>query len=331
MTLALATLAPAASGAEFPYAESFTGTDAAPWPAPWFPGSSHVTAWDLQQGRARLNGDPSFVARMLLPGFSEVDVEAEVTFEFEDFVHQGIGFYVRQNGGTLQEYLPHGQGYAMFLKGPWAWPEDLGLWREIGGVETQFAWGYDPIAGGLQNGVRYRLRFRVTQSTPGSTLLQAKVWPEAATEPAAWTIEATDFQAQLQGTAGSFAIDIYNHLGAGHVFLDDIVIRRYPYPLAAGGAPPSGGLALSAPRPHPIRSGARVDLVLPRASEARLAVHDLAGRRVALPIARWLAAGTTTWSWDGTGEGGRRLAAGVYFMQLAAGGESASRRIVIAN
>lgn len=322
-------LALPARAAELPYAEPFEGVDGTPWPAPWLAGTPHVTVSDLQQGRARLNGDPMFVARMLLPGFSELDVEAEVTFAFADYVHQGIGFYVRQNGGTLQEYLPHGQGYAMFLKGPWAWHEDLGLWREIDGIETQFAWGANPIAGGLQNGVRYRLRFRVTQATAGTTLLQAKVWPEAVSEPEAWTIEATDAQAQLQGTAGSFAIDIYNHVGANPVFLDDLVIRRYPYPLAVAPRADAAGLALSLPRPHPIAATTRLVMSSARAAHAELTVHDLAGRRVARPFAGPLGPGTVTHRWDGADDAGVRLAPGVYFLRLDAGGASVTRRIVM--
>lgn len=192
-----------------------------------------MTVQDLQGGRGRLNGDPTWVARMILPGFTETDVEVTVTFEFENVDQQGIGFYVRQNGGTLHEYLPHGQGYAMLLKCAWGWPEDLGLWREIDGVETQFLGGYDPIPGGLQHGVRYRLRFRVTQQDAATTLLHARVWPEASAEPAPWTLEGTDTQPLLQGTPGSFAIDFYNQAGTSHVFIDDLRIERYPVTTAA--------------------------------------------------------------------------------------------------
>ena len=76
------------------------------------------------------------------------------------------------------------------------------------------------MAGGLQSHTRYRLRYRVTQDSPGTTLLQARVWPESTSEPVAWTIEAFDSQVQLQGTAGSFAIDIYNYSGFGHIYID---------------------------------------------------------------------------------------------------------------
>lgn len=318
-----------AAAAELPYQESFTGTNGSDWPTPWFPGSSHVTVWDLSNGRGRLNGDPMFVARMILPGFAASDVEAEVTFEFEDVARQGIGFYVRQNGGTLQEYVPHGQGYAMFLKGNWAWHEDLGLWREIDGIETQFAWGPDPIAGGLQNGVRYRLRFRVTQMDAVTTLLQAKVWPEANSEPANWTIEATDSHPLLQGTLGSFAADIYNHSGFGHIFLDDISIQSFPIvnDVAPSSLDPLRHLVV---RPHPVEERAEIDFELVDSSPSWISVLDVQGRLITRSLLAAQNPGSATWTWDARDRAGRALDAGVYFLRLENANATVTRRVVVA-
>jgi hypothetical protein len=327
--LLLANTGAAASAADLPYAESFDGPNGSAWPAPWLPGTTHVTVWDLQGDRARLSGDTQFVARMLLPGYEALDVEAAVTVEFEDVHAQGFGFYVRQNGGTLREYTPHGQGYAMFLKGAWGWPEDLGLWREIDGVETQFAWGNDPIASGLENGTRYRLRFRVTQDAPGTTLLRAKVWPEAEAEPAAWTIEAFDSQAELQGTLGSFAIDIYNHVGVGHIFVDDLAIAPYPGATSAPAPAPRGRVALSLPRPHPVVGPSRVDVAAPEGARVTLSLHDASGRRVARLFDEPLGAVAASIAFEPLDGNGRSLAAGVYFLRLDAAGERVAQRIVV--
>jgi hypothetical protein len=329
LTAAFALGAGAAFAGGLPYTQDFSGTNGSPWPAPWVAATNLVTTSDLQGGRGRLNGVPGNVARMLLPGFSAVDVEVEVTFEFANAVGQGIGFYVRQNGGSLREYVPHGEGYAMFLKGPWAWPEDLGIWREIDGIETQFATGYNPIPATLENGVRYRLRFRVAQSAPDATRLQARVWPESESEPTAWTVDVTDTEPLLQGTAGSFAIDIYNHFGTSPVFLDDLVIRNWPDLTAVGDRNPDASLAIAGLHPHPVAGSTRIELAAPREAHAELRLFDSAGRFVSRLFSGPITPGAFTIEWPGRDAQGRRLRPGVYFLSLVSGAERASRRIVV--
>jgi hypothetical protein len=318
------------AAAQLPYAESFDGTDGDPWPAPWTTMSFHLLDADLQGNRGRMqgaeaNGSGSIVARMLLPGFSETDIEATLTLEFEDVANQGIGFYARQNGGTLQEYLPHGEGYALFLKGGWGWPDDLGLWREIDGVESEFATGYNPVAGGLQDGVRYRLRFRVTQANPDSTLVQARIWVEGNPEPGAWTVEAYDTTPELQGTPGSFALDIYNFQGTNRIFVDDLTIVPYPNTVSTpvdGGRP---GAGLSAPSPNPVRGAARFGVRAPEAGRLRVTLHSVTGRRVADLFEGTVPEGETIHSLRPAELG---LAAGVYLLRTD-GVVRAVRRIVV--
>jgi hypothetical protein len=320
--------------AQLPYAESFDGTDGAPWPAPWTSQSFYLTVSDLESGRGRMsgqsaNGSGSAVARMLLPGFAETGIEALMTLEFENVANQGIGFYARQNGGTLQEYTPFGQGYAMFLKGAWVWPEDLGIWREIGGVETQFATGYDPVAGGLQNGVRYRARFRVSQHAPDSTRIQAKVWPEAASEPAPWTVDVFDSHPQLQATPGSFALDVYNFQGTAHIWIDDLSITGFP-PVVSVPPADAARVALSAPWPNPVTGTARIVCALPAPGRATVRLFDSAGRRVADVFEGELGAGATTLEWRAVDRAGRRIAPGLYWLRLESGAARVARRIVVA-
>jgi hypothetical protein len=328
--------------ATLPYLESYSVPDGPAWPSPWFRGAASVTVSDVQSGRGRLNGWNTFVSRMILPGYADVNVEAAMTVEFANVGGQGFGFYVRQNGGTLREYLPHGQGYAMFLKGSWAWPEDLGIWREIDGVETQFATGYNPVAGGLQDGVRYRLRFRVFQESPGTTRIAARVWREIDPEPVTWTVETTDTEPLLQGTAGSYAIDLYNHFGGAELFVDDIVINTYGGSTGVpdggpGAGVPDGGpgagvrLALSAPRPNPVPSGGSLsfEATLLRAAPAYLDLYDIQGRTVARVFEGPLPAGATALAWEPRTADGAPLPAGVYFIRLAAGGATVSRRVVV--
>jgi len=328
------TLVPAPAHAQLPYGESFDGPDGADWPVPWTTMSFYITLHDLQGNRGRwsgqaANGSGAIVCRMLLPGFAETDLEATMTLEFENVANQGIGFYARQNGGTLREYVPHGQGYAFFLKGGWGWPEDLGIWREVDGQEMQFATGYNPVAGGLQNGVRYRVRFRVTQHAADSTLIQARIWPEVESEPAAWTVETFDSQPELQGTGGGFALDIYNFMGTDHVFVDDLLITPYPFNVSVPDPSAPVGVALAVPRPHPVAGPTRFACTVPTTRRARIRVFDPAGRRVATAFDGVLGAGTTSLAWTPADDAGHRLPAGVYLVHLDAGGTGAVQRIVV--
>lgn len=86
----------------------------------------------------------------------------------------------------------------------------------------------------FQNGVRYRVRFRVTQETPTDTRLQCKVWPEAGVEPPGWHVDVLDDTAVLQNLSGGFAVDAWSNFNpdtpgmppAAFQYFDDVVVRR---------------------------------------------------------------------------------------------------------
>jgi hypothetical protein len=62
---------------------------------------------------------------------------------------------------------------------------------------------------------------------------------------------------------------------------------------------------------------------------ARLSITAVSGRRVRVLHDGPIPAGLVTWEWDRRNQRGRRVAAGVYFMQLTAGELSVTRRIVV--
>jgi len=71
--------------------------------------------------------------------------------------------------------------------------------------------------------------------------------------------------------------------------------------------------------PNPFSSGARVAFSLDNPRRVRLAVYDVAGRRVATLVDEDLGAGPQERVWDGTTDRGGRAAAGVYMIRLEAG------------
>jgi hypothetical protein len=88
-------------------------------------------------------------------------------------------------------------------------------------------------------------------------------------------------------------------------------------------------LALESVRPNPFRAVTRIDFALPRPAEARLAVYDISGRRVRTLLSGPREAGRYRAEWDGRGMTGARVAAGVYFFRLAAGGEALTRKVTV--
>lgn len=224
--------APACCGALL-LEENFTFADGSAWPAPWSAAGNEVALADVQQGRGRLRPDPSSysLARMVAPGNVSA-AEVLFTMIFEDAGSQGVGFYARQNGGYLQQTVPFGQGYAVFVeafRGP-----GIGLWYEVGGVEQSIDIHFDNTLG-LLSGVPYRVRYRLEAPPPAATSapvgadshLQARVWPQGSAEPALWQVDVLDSQGALQGVDGGFAIDSWSNRTSGitaHTLVDDVQI-----------------------------------------------------------------------------------------------------------
>jgi gluconolactonase len=219
------------------FSADFAAADGAPWPAPWTAIGS-VDVADVQAGRGRFRPTPSgySLARLYAP-LAAADVEATLTVEFEDLATQGIGFYVRQNGGYLDQSVPTGQGYAVFVEGFRGF-HGIGVWREVNGVEMSIL---IDMGLALADGVPYRVRFRVHQIDPSNTRLQAKIWPVGDPEPFLWNVDTTDGTPVLQGTAGGIALDSWSEITwpgpiTAHTFADDVRIDPLCSPLAGIGS-----------------------------------------------------------------------------------------------
>lgn len=208
------------------YLERFA-VDAASWPPPWG-GAGNVANADVVGAMARLIPQPTgySLARMkaLLPTH---DVDATFAFRMEDQATQGVGFYVRQDGGYLQQTTPHGQGYAVFLAGSWfGGNAGIGVWREIDGVEQLLAAAPQSA---IASNTLYRARLQVFQSSATTTTLRARYWPDGANEPAAWQVQFNDSTPALQNVTGGIAIDSWSNLQSptpivAHTFVDDVAL-----------------------------------------------------------------------------------------------------------
>lgn len=97
------------------------------------------------------------------------------------------------------------------------------------------------------------------------------------------------------------------------------------------GVPGAGAsFALVVPWPHPVRGDCTIRFAVPHDGVARLALYDLAGRRVATLHDGPVAAGPHAAELAIDGARGRRPGNGVYLLRLEFGGRALARRIVIA-
>ncbi len=94
------------------------------------------------------------------------------------------------------------------------------------------------------------------------------------------------------------------------------------------GAPAPSPLALRA-APNPFNPRTVLSFRLPTAGPTRLAVHDLAGRRLALLLDRELPAGPHEVAWEGRDDRGRALPSGCYLARLEAAGRQRTTRLLL--
>ena len=91
----------------------------------------------------------------------------------------------------------------------------------------------------------------------------------------------------------------------------------------------STALALSPGEPNPFAHEARFQVGLARAAAVELTVHDLSGRLIATLHRGALEAGSHPFVWNGTRAGGGVAANGIYLVRARAGGEVATRKLVL--
>jgi len=81
--------------------------------------------------------------------------------------------------------------------------------------------------------------------------------------------------------------------------------------------------------PNPFNPRTNIRFSLAEAGPVQLTVHDLAGRRVAVLLNAHVIAGEHNLEWDGRGTDDEKLASGVYFVNLTAGGTRQSCRVTL--
>ena len=127
------------------------------------------------------------------------------------------------------------------------------------------------------------------------------------------------YSARAQGLGYGSALD----LGRIHALVDSLLA----FQVGVGDPPPAPALALTI-APHP--ASGRVALVLAGATgeRVRIAIHDLAGRRIAEVFEGTAPAGGVRVRWEGRTDSGADAPAGLYFVRAEVGGRIITRRLV---
>ena len=95
---------------------------------------------------------------------------------------------------------------------------------------------------------------------------------------------------------------------------------------AASAAPGAVQMRLQGANPG---SDSRLEFTVPAAARVSLKVYDLQGRMVRTLVEQDAAPGTFRAQWDGRDDGGARMARGVYFARLVAGGQTTEKKLVL--
>jgi hypothetical protein len=144
---------------------------------------------------------------------------------------------------------------------------------------------------------------------------------------------AGDYQVLTYGaqSAGRYPVVVYRDLGTtlGASATYDFNWSRAGLIEVPGPTGLPQELSFSGPVQNPAVGGARLAFALPAATEVRLALFDVQGRRVRELADRRFEAGEHNLDWDGCADGGRRLGAGIYWAVLEAEGRRLTRRVVL--
>jgi hypothetical protein len=132
---------------------------------------------------------------------------------------------------------------------------------------------------------------------------------------------------------GSGYFDVHMNLSFSQVTITDLAAgtsATYAWNPFSSATPPAEdkGIVLS-PSPNPTYGQTEFRFALPADSNARLELFDLRGARVRELYNGRTSGESTVAVWDGTDDGGRRVAQGVYMARLSYPGREVTQRITV--
>ena len=104
-------------------------------------------------------------------------------------------------------------------------------------------------------------------------------------------------------------------------------VPLYDHPVAVGDVAPA--LTLDAPHPNPFNPSTEIHYLLPSASRVQINIYDASGRVVSQLADEEQVQGEHSVHWNGRDVRGGVVSSGVYFVRLAANGETRTQKMVL--
>ncbi len=187
----------------------------------------------------------------------------------------------------------------------------------------EYGWSFDPIGGG-----QFRVDVIIRQEQTEGTLFDMPVDFRVLT-----TGGPQNFSARIDLAEETVSF-VVNAQPTGLLVDPDnwILNEQQLAPTSADWTPEAAArqaLALEVPRPNPFGERAEIRYYLPAAGNVAVAVFDVAGRRVRTLHDGASSAGSRSVFWDRRTDAGDKVAAGTYWIRLAAQNEVRTRSVVV--
>ncbi len=185
---------------------------------------------------------------------------------------------------------------------------------------------------------------------PAIDLLGYNVYRMAIGDPIPTRLDTYDSVPEaLAARAGIGSRDAFAKLNAelldGSEYVDESVVDGTRYAYMIGAVTDEGemyagpveiladlrtaALWLAPPRPNPCAGSSTIEFAAPAGSEVVLGIYDASGRLVRSLASEAPSGGPGSVVWDGLTNDGTPVASGVYLVRVEAGGETASRKVVV--
>jgi len=148
--------------------------------------------------------------------------------------------------------------------------------------------------------------------------------------------DTSPYQSETTSDVYNGAWNAYPFAPSGVVYVSDHPTGLYLFyvegltgTITAAGDQKRSAFTLSQNQPNPFNPSTAISFALARRSHARLDIYDVNGSRVTTLVEGELEAGAHRVEWNGTDRRGGRVASGVYYYRLDAGGGSATKQMVL--